>query len=83
MKLNDLQLNSIYLEEISDEEAAKINGGATTTASSSAEPASFSMQLAALKASFAQAQRQNILMRQVVTEEGTELNAAKKDVNPK
>lgn len=70
MKLNDLQLNSIYLEEISDTEAAEINGGIATT-------------IAELEAVFAEVQQRSILMRQVATEEGIELNAAKKDVNPK
>lgn len=45
--------------------------------------ADFGAQLGELKAMFAEAQQRNIEMRKVTTEEGTELKAAGKDVNPK
>ena len=49
----------------------------------SAGPGDFQKQLDSLEASFAKAQADNIALRKLTTEEGTELNAAKKDVNPK
>ena len=77
MKLNDLQLNSIYLEEISDAEAAKINGGAIIAASNPSDGAApiasenrFSAQLTQLQASFAEAKRQNIDIRRVAPNKG-------------
>lgn len=48
-----------------------------------AGPGNFQAQLDSLEASFAKAQADNIALRKLTTEEGTELNAAKKDVNPK
>ena len=52
-------------------------------ASGTGSDADFSAQLGELKAMFAEAQERNIEMRKVTTEEGTELKAAGKDVNPK
>ena len=87
LKLNDLDLDSTYIEEISNAEAATISGGANTTADlmsgSDASGADFSAQLGELQAMFHEAQARNIMMRKLTTEEGTELKAAGKDVNPK
>ena len=52
-------------------------------ADESGSGADFDAQLASLEASFEKAQQRNIEMRKLTTEEGTELKAAGKDVNPK
>lgn len=58
-----------------------LTSGAGSDASGSG--ADFSAQMAELERVFEQAQERNIEMRKLTTEEGTELKAAGKDVNPK
>ena len=81
MSIKIADLTSPEVIELTDLEIKQIIGGASD--SSSISNADFSAQLGALKAMFAEAQQKNIEMRMLTTEEGTELKAAGKDVNPK
>ena len=73
IKIADLTSNEVI--ELTDLETKQIIGGISD--------AGFSAQLGALEASFAEAQQRNIELRMLTTEEGTELKAAGKDINPK
>ena len=86
---NEQQLDWLaQTEELNDIEASQVNGGMTPAsvagdASASASSQDFSANVSQLKAMFALATQRNIELREVTAQEGTILNAAKKDVNPK
>ncbi|MEO1004408.1 MAG: hypothetical protein AAFW67_00890 [Cyanobacteria bacterium J06638_38] len=72
-EFNNLQSDWLnQAEEFNDNEAAQVNGGG-----------SFEDAIAGMQAAFDEATQRNIELRQLTTEQGTVLNAAKKDVNPK
>lgn len=52
-------------------------------ADSSGSEAQFQSMMGGLRAEFEKAQRRNVEMRKLTTEEGTELKVAGKDVQPK
>lgn len=60
---------------------SRVEGGVATDASGS--EMDFQQQMQEMEAMFHRAQVRNLQIRKITTEEGTELKAAGKDVNPK